>query len=375
MTTVRLGGRHTTTPGLEDIAAEIQLIADRGGQERMPIAWLAAELRDGGHRLAGVDLVSAFSPETLLPDTPVERSGFAEFLAVIRDLVVFAPVGITWWVLRGAVSAWNKSGTNQSLLKYWESNPGKVVPISQSALWVVEALLAVGILTIVVAILDRRAERQNSRRADREALGTQLALATMELAAPAPKNHVSDTTLVRMTDRIYQGNQSLSTTLTKVGDDLRTALDSGPTSGIATALNKWNSSADALRKLGEDMVAPTKIVEEFVKLRTTLEGEENRLREALSSLIERLEEATQHSAEEAKAQEVVADTVRDASRQLATALTAFTARTEFLERVMYQLRSLLERLEQEGLRPSGGPVRDNIEMGGMDMDMGGGMRP
>jgi hypothetical protein len=341
-----------STPDLNWASGEIAELAGNNNPDRVALALLAAELRNGGgQRLAGVDLLSAYPPAILLPDKPRRRHGIAEVVSVVRDLLIFAPVGITWFVLRKAVSAWNSSGSNESLLKYWQSHPKSVVPISQSALYVVAALVAVGVLTIVVAILDRRGGEELVT--ERKRLGNALAVATFFLSTPSSSTSVSGKELARMADKIYVSTEMLGRTLTRIAASLNT----GPTGGLADALDRWNASAASLTKLGASMVAPAKMIEEFIKFRKAVEQDEARLRSALDTLIKQLEDAALHTAEEAIAHGQVADNVRDATRQLATALDTFTDRTEFLERLIYQVRQLLTLLEMDG--NALGASRDN----------------
>jgi hypothetical protein len=340
-----------STPDLNWVAAEVAALAGNGDPDRAALALLAGELHNGGGRLAGVDLLSAYPPSVLLPGKPRRRHGFAEVVAVLRDLMIFAPVAITWFVLRKAVSAWNSSGSSESLLKYWQSHPESVVPLSQSALYVVAALVAVGVLTVLVAILDRRGEEKLV--AERQRLATALAVGTLVLAASAPSASVSARDLSRLADKIYVSTEGLGRTMARIA----ASLDTGPTGGLGAALDRWNASAASLAKLGANIAAPTKLIEEFITFRKTVEQDEARLRSALGVLIKQLEDMAQLSSAETLAHGRVADSVRDATRQLATALDTFTDRTEFLERLIYQVRQLLMLLEMDGQGPV--PPRDN----------------
>lgn len=344
-----------STPDLNSVAVEVAALAGNGDPDRAALALLADELHNGGGRLAGVDLLSAYPPSLLLPDKPRRRHGFAEVVAVVRDLMIFAPVAITWFVLRKAVSAWNSSGSSESLLKYWQSHPESVVPLSQSALYVIVALVAVGVLTVMVAILDRSGEEKLI--AERQRLATALAVGTLALAAPTSSTSVSARDLSRLADKIYVSTEGLGRTMTRIA----ASLDTGPTGGLGAALDRWNTSAasltNSLTKLGANIEAPTKLIEEFINFRKAVEEDEARLRSALGVLIKQLDDMAQLSSAETLAHGRVADSVRDATRQLATALDTFTDRTEFLERLIYQVRQLLMVLEMDGQGLV--PPRDN----------------
>ena len=341
-----------------DVAAQLDSLGSQSAEDRWALDALAAQLKSGGQALAGRDLVAAFPPDQLVPDVPRRRHGVAEALTVVRDLLVFAPVAITWFVLRNAISAWNASGSSESLIKFWQSHPARVVPISTSAGYVILALIAMGGLTVVIAILDRRGAAKVAEQ--RRRLANILGVVTIWLAAPAPSSTVSQTDLARVADRIFTSTNTLDKTMTRVA----AALSSTPMDGLADALTEWkksaaewNASAKTLTALSKDMKSSTDMITEFVKLRRALEQKEAELRGALETLIGQVEETAQRAAEEALAHGQVADGVRDATRQLAVALNQFTDRTEFLESLIYQVRQLLIVLEMDGHGQA--TVRDN----------------
>lgn len=340
------------------VANQLRSLGAQSEQDRWALDALADHLKSGGQRLVGMDLVAAFPPGELVPDVPRRRHGVAEFLTVARDLLVFAPVAITWFVLRKAISAWNASGSNESLIKFWQSHPASVVPISTSAGYVILALVAMGALTIVIAILDRQGAAKVAEQ--RRRLANILAVSTIWLATPTPSSTVSSTDLARVADRIFTSTKTLDETMTRVA----ASLNSAPMGGLAEALkdwkksaDEWNASARTLTALSKDMKTSTDMITEFVKLRRALEQKEAELRRALETLIGQVEETAQRAAEEAIAHGQVADTVRDATRQLAVALNQFTDRTEFLESLIHQVRQLLIVLEMDGHGQAA--VRDN----------------
>ncbi len=339
------------------VADQLDSLGAQSAKDRWALDALADHLSSGGQRLVGMDLVAAFPPDALVPDVPRRRHGVAEGLTVARDLLVFAPIAITWFVLRKAISAWNASGSNESLIKFWQSHPASVVPVSTSAGYVILALVVMGALTIVIAILDRRGAAKVAEQ--RRRLANVLAVSTIWLAAPAPSSTVSSTDLARVADRIFTSTKTLDQTMTRVA----AALNSTPMDGLADALQEWkksaaewSASAQTLTALSKDMKSSTDMITEFVKLRQAIEQKEAELRGALETLIGQVEETAQRAAEEALAHGQVADTVRDATRQLAVALNQFTDRTEFLESLIHQVRQLLIVLG-DGYGPAG--FRDN----------------
>lgn len=331
------------------VASQLRGLGARSDQDTWALEALASHLADGGAQLAGMDLVAAFPPDQLVPDVPRRRHGVAELLAVVRDLLVFAPVAITWFVLRKAISAWNASGSNESLLKFWQSHPASVVPISSSAGYVILALVAMGALTVVIAILDRRGAAKVAEL--RRRLANVLALCTLWLATPAPSSTVSRTDLAKVADQIFTSTKTLDATMKRVA----TALVAAPMEGLADALkdwkksaDEWNRSAKSLTALTKDMKSSTDMITEFVRLRQALEQKEAELRVSLETLIGQVDTTATRAAQEAIAHGQVADNVRDATRQLAVALNQFTDRTEFLESLIHQVRQLLIVLEMDG---------------------------
>lgn len=347
-------------PTLEQIARDVEEVAVAAGSAADVLRELAEELRTGGRRVGGLDLLSAYAPEVLLPDRPARDIPVLAFLILVRDLAVFAPIGITWHYLGQAVSAWNAAHTTESFLQFWQSAP-HVTPISRSATYIVLAMALIGVLTIGIGFLERRAAAGASRAWQRQRLGSALARATLLLSAPVDVSGITVHELSRVGGQMHSSTEQLATALDRTGERLSAVLESGREKQIEEALERWNESAQTLTKLGKDLAVPSELIKESIKLRGTIEAEESRMRTALTQLVEQLGEAARESIRESAAHSAVADRVRETTSLLGLSLETFTERTEFLQALIYQMQHLLSLLETDR-RFGGSPqmdVRDN----------------
>jgi hypothetical protein len=332
---------------LREIAEQIAwAAAPSTGAAAQALHELAEDLRTGGRRASGMDLLSAFSPALLLPDQPVRESRALTLVTLLRDLSVFAPIAVTWYFLGQAVKAWNAADTGEPFLQFWQSDPS-VTPISQSATYIVLAMGLIGVLTIAIGVLERRVVTNGATALQRQQLGAALARATLLLSAPVDPNQVSGRELTRMGGQMHVSSEQLAAALERTGQRLTAVLDSGREEKLARALERWTESAQSLSQLSESLAAPAEVIEESVKLRQTIEVEQGRMRVALTELVTQLEKAAKESIRESAAHSAVADGVRESTSQLGLSLDTFTQRTEFLEAVIYQMQSLLSLLQAD----------------------------
>ncbi|MEV1073935.1 hypothetical protein [Micromonospora parva] len=350
---------------LEDVGLQLESLAAEPGANQLALRALADEIKSGGARLAGVDLLAAYPPELMIPRAGrASRFRLITVLATVRDLLVFAPIAITWWSLHEVLTAWSGAGYPGNLLQYWQDPPGGGISLSTAALAVVAVLLAVAALTLVAVLLDTGEEDVVDVR---QRLTTQLTTASLLLAAPGTNGRQTARQLATVAGRLGNSTTTLAGAIDKIGADLHAVASAGPGTDLHDALQEWRRSAEALAKLGESLTAPAAMVEEFVKLRTSVEREEAALRQTIQQVAERLEESTAVAVREGLAHTRVAEDAREATQGLSVALDRFTERTQDLGTLVAQIRGLLIRLESTGLLvgeqrvPRGnadGPVRD-----------------
>lgn len=349
--------QHKLPRPLTNAADELRLLRSRPGVNQRVVDMLRKELENGGARLRGVDLLAAYPPQVLVTEAGGRPGLLIPILATVRDLLVFAPIAITWWSLRGVLTAWGKSNYEKNLLEFWQSTDADVTRLSTAALYVVGVLLLVAVLTGVILVLNRH-DGDSAR--SRERLTAALATAGLALAVPIDDGSVSAQRLSVTAGQLSTSTGQLVGALQTVGADLHTVANTGPGSDIRQALDEWRASAAALSKLGEGLTAPAAMVQDFVRLRTAVEAEEGKLRGAIQSLAERLEESTTIAVREGLGHTQVAQEVRASAQQLGLAVDRFLQRTDSLDVLVQQVQTLLLRMETNGLFPPGdAPERDN----------------
>ncbi|MFG1722639.1 hypothetical protein ACGFII_28835 [Micromonospora chalcea] len=332
---------------LEDVGRQMENLAVAPGANRSALRALAREIKGGGAKLAGVDLLAAYPPELMIPRAGrASRYRLITALVTIRDLLVFAPIAITWWSLHEVLTAWSGAGYPGNLLQYWQDPPGGGLSLSSAAFAVVAILVAVAVLTLAAVLLDTAEKDVIDVR---QRLTTQLTTASMLLAAPGADGRQTARQLATVAGRLGDSSRTLAGAINKIGADLQTVASAGPGTQLHDALQEWRRSAEALAKLGDGLTTPAAMVEEFVKLRTSVEREEAALRQAIQRVAERLEESTVVAVREGLAHTRVAEDAREATQSLSVALDRFTERTQDLGTLVAQVRGLLIRLESTGL--------------------------
>jgi hypothetical protein len=280
-------------------------------------------------------------------------------LATTRDVLVFAPIAITWWSLHQALVSWAGAGYPGNLLQYWQRTPDGGLGLSQAAFWVVGVLALIVVLTVTVVVID---PRDRDVTALREQLTTLLTCASLLLAGPSEDSRGTARQLAATAGKLGASTTQLVGAINRVGADLHSVATAGPGSDLHDAILEWRKSAAALSKLGEGLTAPAAMVKEFVALRTSVEKEEAALRKAIQTVAERLEESTAVAVREGLAHTRVAEDAREATQGLSIALDRFTQRTQDLGTLVAQIRALLIRLESSGLLiPEPRIPRDNAE--------------
>jgi methyl-accepting chemotaxis protein len=280
-----------------------------------------------GRALAGVDLVTAYPAEALLPDPAPSR--FLELVLfwarLLRDVLVFVPILVTWLRLQEALSAYGKAGSESSFLLGWQAGsfrPDHVErgihdfdPLSVTARWVVIALAVVIVFAIVVNACENRLDRPRYE-AERNQITQDLALAS-HLLGRTPDDQLSYRDVRTLVGRMESSVGGLIGRLASTADEIRATLDDGTGKRIERAVQAWIDKSAVLERALAEIRAPADTMEEFRKLQDDIAAGHRELRAELAELVTRVERATLATTDHAETvrhyqssgQELLGDTV------------------------------------------------------------------
>jgi hypothetical protein len=360
--------RSGTGPELTDVAARIRAFADIGradGTDTRVLDRVVGDLEAGGATLAGTDLVTAYPPGVLLPDAPAKNLATVEsWLGVLRDVLVFAPIALTWWRLRDALNAYDSTKSQDPFLLGWargfpEGSPPErtTVPLGTSAIHVTLLIGIVVALTLVVHMMQRRQDKRLSHEDQRRELAHELALATFLLSTPAARpagKPLDNRSAERLGAQLNASTQQLETALRRASEEIVTVMESGPGSRIQTALEGWTKTVDELTKLVRTLRLPSELAEDLIRIRQETARDEERLRASLDALVTDLRAAQETAGQEIHRHDLAVASVRELARNLGESLGVFTERTNILYDAA---RSVLEWIDRNE-PPS--PYRDDL---------------
>jgi hypothetical protein len=336
---------------LGDIATELRTF------QQPELALLADELDAGGGAVVGVDLLTAFSPDALLPE-PGEAGpgdGTLHRWERARDVLVFLPIGLTWYELAMALRHYD--GTEPFLLEWQHGHLPFLWPLSVTAILVVLLVAAIITATVRSHALQRAAQEAAEPVAKRRRrLAGLLAQATVLLArsvmrGPEVLSRAELRQFAAGMDIFAQqqkaGIEALSQALTDTATEIKTTLESGPGSRLATALDEWSLAAVNLAEVGEGLKAPSTTLAELTTLQESVTREGERLQSLVSSLVAQLGDHTEASADESAAHRDMATKVARTTEQVHQAMELLLERLGDLGDFVGQVRAALERLEND----------------------------
>ncbi len=307
---------------------------------------LAEELSGDGSALIGTDLITAFPPTTLLPDVTAHGYKGVRRLELFRDLLVFLPVLVTWWELRLALEAYQKSviaagrGPAVSFLLGWQRGfGGAALPLSQTALIVVAIIAVVIGCTAVAHFWRDQVDAANSHASQRDQLGGLLAEGTLLLTKIGQPGTESFTRsdirrVVRgfydTTAQLTSALQETSGRIEQTGKQIVEALQTGPGSRLAKALDDWSGAARELRELGRSLAMPAETLAKLAELQRLVDTSALRMENSTQGLIAELGEYTQAAGQEAAAHIQMAANVSTATHEVRNALDTLATRLERL---------------------------------------------
>ncbi|NNN37601.1 hypothetical protein HLK59_46235 [Streptomyces sp. S3(2020)] len=345
--------------GLGGVAGRIRAVADRAradGTDTSVLDLLADDLDTGGVTLAGADLVVAYPPEVLLPDARPKRWPAVEgWLGVLRDVLVFVPIALTWWRLQDALDAYDDQKSTDPFLLGWargfpKGDPAEptTVTLGTSAVHVTLLVVLVVALTIGLHVLQTIREKQLSREEDRGRLATDLALATFLLAAPAARpagRPLDNGSADRLAAQLLASTVNLESALRRTSEEIVTVLETGPGSRIQTALDGWTQSVDELTGLVRSLLPPNELARELIRVRELTAREGEQLRSTLDALVTDLRRVQETTGQEIHRHDLAVAAVRELAQRLGDSLLVFTQRADNLVDSTRSMWQIVDRLE------------------------------
>ena len=302
-----------------------------------------------GRPLAGTDLVAAYPAEALLPEPAPSRAlELVLFWArMLRDVLVFAPILVTWLKLHEALNAYGRAGSEASFLLGWQAGsfrPDHIArgvqdfdPLSTTAMWVVVIVAVVIVFAMAVNMCENRLDRP--RFEDERAQITQdLALASHLLAASGTDDRPTYRDLRALVGTMESTVGGLIGRLSSTAEEIRTALENSTGQRIEEAIRTWIEKSEALERAIASMQAPAETLEAFRALQADIAAGQRELRGELEGLVRQVERAAIATTDHA-------DTVRhyqDAGQDLLSgSVTRLVAGTDRLGTALEQLEALV----------------------------------
>ncbi|RFS82253.1 hypothetical protein D0T12_28890 [Actinomadura spongiicola] len=254
-----------------------------------------------GRALAGVDLVTAYPADALLPEPAPSRAlELVLFWArLLRDVLVFVPILITWLKLHEALSAYGKAGSESSFLLGWQAGSFRrdhirqgvqdFDPLSTTAWWVVVTVTVVIVFAIAVNACENRLDRPRFED-ERVRITQDLALAT-HLLAGTPDDQMSYRDVRGLVRRLETSVGGLVDRLASTAEEIRAALETSTGKRIEEAVQAWIDKSAALERALEAMRAPAETLEAFRALQDDIAAGQRELRTELAALVTQVERA------------------------------------------------------------------------------------
>ncbi|MEU9840517.1 hypothetical protein AB0C69_14985 [Actinomadura sp. NPDC048032] len=303
----------------------------------------------GGPPPTGVDLVAAYPADALLPD-PAPRRWLETTLfwgRFFQNVLVFAPIVVTWWKLHDALNAYGRAHSEGSFLLGWQAgsfDPDHIrrgvqdfAPLSETAWWVVLTVLVVIAFTALVTTCENLLDRPRYE-AERVQIAQDVALAS-HLLSGSRDGQVTYRDLQSLVQRMETSVGGLIGRLAGTAEDVRAALEGSTGKRIEDAVQTWIDKAESLERAITAMQAPAETLERFRKLQDDIAAGQRELRAELAAMVTQVERATLATTDHAEA----AQHYQDAGNAvLADAVARLSAGTDRLSKALEQLEYLVD---------------------------------
>jgi hypothetical protein len=315
------------------------------------LAELSEELHNGvTDRFTGLNPVGSLPPETLLPDR-LPRASFvrgATALTVLRDLSVFFPVAYTWFSLSEVLPAYHNI-PGDSFIGDWAAGvfpDGRggafFAPTLGSTALVIAGVIALIILmTFISHALTFLTEQACDLSAERRQLARLLASVELRVSSSiSAQDQVINSRQLEVLGRSFSGGTAaLQDTLTRVGDEIRTSLDTGPGSRFGESLDGWTAAAAALVAATDTLRAPAEALREFLQTQNGIIDAQLQLSRGMGDLVAQIKDYTKATAEGAHLRRGVESDVARAAQKLGETLTYFENRVSKLDAALQAIQS------------------------------------
>ncbi len=333
----------------ETAQRELQTSGEEHRTGPLALGMLADAMRAGGLGLAGVDLLAVYPPEALLPDRRAPALEFAlTALRIIRDVLIFVPVFLTWLKLQEALTAYGKAKSTESFLLGWQAGTfdgghTTFTPLSDAAMTVALLVLLVMLVAATVHVCEGYLTAATSNERTRGQLAQDLALATL-LIPPTPEDaRISIRQVAGLLPALKAGTAELAGSIDRMSDEIRAALEGGPGQRIAEALDTWVEKSAAMEHALNAIQIPATTLNEFKELHEQIKDDQRRLQSELNRLVDRI-----HS---------VAQNDQDMLEGLAGSLQRFNAGVQDLSEATAHLRDFVDTTRQFVMQIRGGNGR------------------
>ena len=336
--------------GLPEVATQIGGYAAVPGASAALVTELAQAVEAAEPAVVGVDLVHRYPPEVLLPGNP-GRGGLLAVLETVRDVLIFAPLALTWYRFSQAVSAY-PADSKLSLLDFWRIGADGVEPLAKSAVAIAGLVAMVIVLTLVLHTARAREDRAAHRLAQHRAgLGTALASATLLLSRQASTGPVVTWESLRevadqlsrgtsaFADQLSRSTSAFAELVTSLGAEVREALQATD-ERFGQALSEWTAAAHGLTAMGARIAATEAVLAELTRLQQSVAAGDEQLRANIDRLVAQLEHASQVAAAEDESRRQVAERLVQANERLGATLPHLGGWTRVLEETLNRLRTL-----------------------------------
>lgn len=299
---------------LADIAERLQRHTRHAPPESAQLLdSLARGLSGGGADVAGTDLVTAYPPDSLLPDRVPPRwvSGLLWLLRTARDVLIFLPVLWTWYKLGQVLFAFGSAPEGVNFLYGWQQGTfdgaSRFEPLSTTAMWVSGFLLGIIALTLLVYLLEGVLTLWGDRTRQREETTRLLALATHLI--PARPDSVrqevrgaNDTlrgvraAMVGMENALGSatgGMHRAATDMRQAADGIVEALTGDPRQQLVDALGTWQTRMEQLAEAIREARTPAELLERIEELTQGAVRGQERMSEQTRRTLELLSEQNQ----------------------------------------------------------------------------------
>ncbi|GAA2372939.1 hypothetical protein GCM10010404_30250 [Nonomuraea africana] len=307
-----------------------------------PLARVADELSlNGGHRLRGIDLLSAYDPEKITQGAGRSWWRLVRILEILRDSLVFVPVAFTWWQVALALSAYGATDGRVPFLLAWQRGLPGVSPLSDSATAISLMVGAVVVLTLIIRAADEIRESRQRK------LGQALARATL-LVAEVPVESGQAVSLAELKDvgtQIRAGSSELSAELRKATQTIGEAVSAGPGSQLHAVFTSWLEAADRLAELTASLKGSQETADELARLQRALSAEVERFTSEATDFLATLRDERTMARDQAHVQNKVADGVARSTAMLGDSLQALNERTHLFHEIVSRISDVVTRLE------------------------------